>query len=146
MENRKLPLGMVVVKMNREMFRVLRKRFYESSETKLTIEQFGLLFAISNNEEDVVQQDMANFFGKDKSSILRLIDTLEEKELIQRIIDSQDRRKKCLFVTDKGNEVIKQYLNIEFSLLDELQMGLTKSDMDNFYKVVQTIQRNAKEL
>ena len=146
MENRKLPLGMVVRKMNREMFRVLRKRFYESSETKLTIEQFGLLFAISNNEEDVVQQDMATFFGKDKSSILRLIDTLEEKELIQRIMDSQDRRKKCLFVTDKGNEVIKQYLDIDFNLLDELQIGLTKSDMDTFYKVVQTIQNNAKEL
>jgi len=146
MKDQKLPLGVVVAKMNREMFRVLRKRFYESSETKLTIEQFGLLFAISNNEEDVVQQDMANFFGKDKSSILRLIDTLEEKELIQRIIDSQDRRKKCLFVTDKGSEVIKQYLDIEFSLLDELQMGLTKSDMDTFYKVVQTIQKNAKEL
>ncbi|NWJ50552.1 MAG: MarR family transcriptional regulator [Bacteroidetes bacterium] len=146
MKDQKLPLGVVVAKMNREMFRVLRKRFYESSETKLTIEQFGLLFAISNNEEDVVQQDMANFFGKDKSSILRLIDTLEEKELIQRIIDSQDRRKKCLFVTDKGSEVIKQYLDIEFGLLDELQMGLTKSDMDTFYKVVQTIQKNAKEL
>jgi MarR family transcriptional regulator for hemolysin len=146
MENRKLPLGMVIGKMNREMFRVLRKRFYESSETKLTIEQFGLLFAISNNEEDVVQQDMANFFGKDKSSILRLIDTLEEKELIQRIIDSQDRRKKCLFVTDKGNEVIKEYLKIEFQLLDELQRGLAESEMDTFYKVVHTIQKNAKKL
>jgi MarR family transcriptional regulator for hemolysin len=137
---------MVVRKMNREMFRVLRKRFYESSETKLTIEQFGLLFAISNNEEDVVQQDMANFFGKNKSSILRLFDSLEEKELVQRNIDSQDRRKKCLIVTDKGDEVIKQYLEIEFRLLDELQMGLTKSELDAFYKVVQTIQKNAMEL
>lgn len=146
MKDRKLPLGMVVRKMNREMFRVLRKRFYESSETKLTIEQFGLLFAISTNEEEVVQQDMANFFGKDKSSILRLIDSLGEKELVQRITGSQDKRTKCLLVTDKGNEVIKEYLKIDFQLLDELQTGLTKSEMDTFYKVVQTIQKNAKKL
>lgn len=146
MENRKLSLGMIVRKMNREMFRVLRKRFYELAETKLTLEQFGLLFAISNNEGDVVQQDMATFLGKDKSSILRLIDSLEEKGLIQRIVDSQDRRKKCLFVTDEGAKVIKQYLGIEFGLSDELQMGITESEMATFSKVVQIIQENAKKL
>jgi DNA-binding MarR family transcriptional regulator len=146
MENRKLSLGMIVRKMNREMFRALRKRFCELADTKLTLEQFGLLYAISNNEGDVVQQDMATFLGKDKSSVLRLIDSLEEKGLIQRIIDSQDRRKKCLFVTDEGTKVIKQYLEIEFALSDELRKGITESEMATFSKVVRVIQENAMEL
>ena len=103
MEDRELSVGMVVRKMNREMFRVLRKRFIELTEVKLSIEQFGLLFGISTKEEVVIQQDMANFFGKDKSSIIRLIDSLEEKKLVQRVIDPSDRRQKCLFVTDKGH-------------------------------------------
>jgi DNA-binding MarR family transcriptional regulator len=146
MKKQELPLGMIVAGMNREMFRVLRNRFMEFSEIKITIEQFGLLFAISNNEQEVVQQDMANFLAKNKSSILRLIDTLEDKMLVERIIDSNDKRKNCLVVTVKGHEVIKQYLNIEFSLMKELQRGLTDNEISTFYKVVQTIRENAEKL
>jgi len=146
MGKQELPLGMILAGMNREMFRVLRKRFIELSDIKLTIEQFGLLFAISQNEQEVVQQDMANSLGKNKSSILRLIDNLEEKELVRRVTDSNDRRRNCLVVTPKGYEVISQYLSIEFHLIDELQQGLTEEEIDTFYKVIRTIQKNAQRL
>lgn len=144
MENRKLPLGLVVAKMNKEMFRVLRKRIHESSEIKLTLEQFGLLHGISLNKEEVVQQDMANLLGKDKSSVLRLIDSLEEQNLVKRVVDPHDRRRNCLVVTDLGHEVIEHYLRIEFALMEELQESLTESDLDTFYKVVHTIRENAE--
>ncbi|MCE5249805.1 MarR family transcriptional regulator [bacterium] len=146
MGNQSLPLGMIVGKMNKEMFRVLRKRTNESSEIKLTIEQFGLLHGISTSGEEVVQQDMAIILGKDKSSILRLIDSLEEQNLVKRVVDPHDRRKNCLIVTDLGHEVIKHYLSIEFKLIEELQEGLSESDMEIFYKVVRTIQKNAEKL
>ena len=137
---------MIVGRMNKEMFRVLRKRTNESSDIKLTIEQFGLLFCISRKKEEVVQQDMANFMGKDKSSILRLIDSLEEQKLVKREVDSNDRRRNWLLVTALGHDVIKHYLSIEFELLDELQDGLTESDMETFYKVVHTIHKNAEKM
>jgi len=146
MENQTLPLGMIVGRMNKEMFRVLRKRFHESSEIKLTIEQFGLLHGISINDEEVVQQDMAILLGKDKSSILRLIDSLEEQNLLKRVVDPHDRRKNCLIVTDLGHEVIKHYLSIEFKLIEELQEGLSELDIETFYKVVRTIHKNAEKL
>lgn len=146
MENQKLPLGMIVGRMNREMFRVLRKRTNESSDIKLTIEQFGLLHRISTIAEEVVQQDMAAFCGKDKSTIMRLVDSLEKLKLVTRVVDPHDRRRNRLVVTDLGHEVIKHYLNIEFKLLEELQQGLTESDLETFYKVVHTIRSNAEKL
>jgi MarR family transcriptional regulator, transcriptional regulator for hemolysin len=146
MENQNLPLGMIVGRMNREMFRVLRKRTNEFSDIKLTIEQFGLLHGISTNNDEVVQQDMATFLCKDKSSVLRLIDSLEEQKLVNRVVDTHDRRRNCLVVTDLGHEVIKHYLAIEFKLLEELQKGLTEADLETFYKVVHTIQNNAEKL
>lgn len=144
--NEKLPLGMIVGKMNREMFRVLRKRTNESSEIKLSIDQFGLLYGISTNSDDVVQQDMAIYMCKDKSTVLRLIDSLEDLKLVTRVVDSHDRRRNCLMVTDLGHEVIKQYLRIEFQLVEELQEGLSESDIETFYKVVQTVRKNAEKL
>jgi MarR family transcriptional regulator for hemolysin len=146
MDDQKLPLGMIVGRMNREMFRVLRKRTNESSDIKLTILQFGLLHAINRNVEGVIQQEIADFMVQDKSSILHIIDSLEEQQLVKRVVDPLDRRKNCLIVTDLGKEIIKHYLRIEFKLIDELEQGLSESDMETFYKVVSTIQKNAEKL
>ena len=144
MEKQCLPLGMIVARMMHEMFRVLKKRTGEIAETKLTIEQFGLLHAINRKEDDVIQKDMAEIMGKDKSAILRLIDSLEEKELVRRVVDINDRRKNYLMVTKKGEKLIKQYLKIEMELMEELQQGLKASDIDTFYKVVNHIKNNAE--
>lgn len=146
MEKQILPLGMIVGRMMHEMFRVIKKRNSEQAEIKITIEQFGLLHAINMNIDEVIQQDIANVMGKDKSSILRIIDSLEEKELVRRVVDANDRRKNYLKVTKKGEKVIKHYLKIEFELIDELQQGLTSSDMNTFYKVVNQMKSNAEKL
>jgi len=128
-------------KMMRETFRALKKRFDEvnDEEIKISIDQFGLLQAISLKKEDVIQKDMAEFMGKDKSAILRLIDSLEEKELIRRVVDNKDRRKNYLMVTKIGNRVIKRYTVIVDELMLEIQQGLNESDKDVFLKVVNHI-------
>ena len=146
MEKHKLPLGMIVGKMMHTMFKVLKKRTGEQTDTQLTIEQFGLLHSISMKEEDVIQKDMAEIMGKDQSVILRLIDSLEKKELVRRVSDKNDRRKNFLMVTKKGERVIDEYLEIEFNLMTELKQGLSKTEIDNFYKVVEHIRKKGEEL
>jgi MarR family transcriptional regulator, transcriptional regulator for hemolysin len=146
MKKRELPLGMIVARMMHEMFRVLKKRTSEIAETILTIEQFGLLHAINIKNEDVIQQDMADIMGKDKSAIYRVIDSLEEKELVRRVVDKNDRRKNILMVTKKGEAVIEQYLEIEYKLVKELEEGLCESDIDTFYNVVNHFKNNAEKL
>ena len=146
MNKLKLPLGMIVARMMHEMFRVLKKRTGEIAETKLTIEQFGLLHAINMKNEDVIQQDMANIMGKDKSAIYRVIDSLEEKELVRRVVNKNDRRKNFLMVTKKGEAVIEQYLEIEYKLINELEEGLSETDIETFYRVVNNIKNKAEKL
>jgi len=141
-----MPLGMVVGRLMHELFRVLRKRSAETSEVKLTGEQFGLLHVINLKEGTCVQQDFANMMGKDKSAILRLIDSLEEKKLVIRVVDSTDRRKNCLHVTDLGKEVIQQYIEMEAIVSQELRVGISDSDMETFYRVIATIRKNAEQL
>jgi len=135
-------------KMMREIFRVLKKRFDEVSDEdiKISTEQYGLLQSINIKEEDVIQKDMAEFMGKDKSAILRLIDSLEEKELIRRVVDTKDRRKNYLMVTKIGYRVLKQYTAIVDELMDEIQHGLNESDKDAFLKVVNHITIKTREL
>lgn len=146
MYKKKMPIGMVVGRMMHEMFRVLRKRSAETTEVKLTAEQFGLLHVINLKNETCVQQDLANMLGKDKSAILRLVDSLQEKKLVVRVVDSTDRRKNCLHVTEFGKEVIQQYIDMEALISKELTVGISEAEMDTFYKVITTIKTNAEQL
>jgi MarR family transcriptional regulator for hemolysin len=146
MKEKDLPLVMETGKMMREVVRVLKKRTVEQAEIRLTIEEFVLLHTIYKNEVDVIQKDMAYILGKDKSSILRLIDSLEEKDLVRRVVDPTDRRKNYLMVTKNGEKELKEYLKVAFKLMDEIKEGLSESDMITFYKVVNQIRLNSEKL
>jgi len=146
MENQKQPFGMALGSMMREVIRLLKKRFLEQADIKLTTEQIGLLIVIFMNKEEVIQQELACSMGKDKSAILRTIDLIEAKDLVKRVSDTADRRKKYLMVTKKGERVIEQYLTIENELTSLLQQGLTEEEINIFYKVVDHIKANAKTL
>lgn len=135
-------------KMMREVFRAFKKHLDELTqvEVKISSEQFSLLRAISIKEEDVIQKDMAEMMGKDKSAILRLIDSLEEKELVRRVVDLKDRRKNYLMVTKLGYRVIDQYMKVVDDMMVNLQQGLTQAEIDVFHKVVSHLESNAKNL
>lgn len=146
MEQDNLPFGMVVGQMMREMFRVLKAWNIERAEIPLTIEQHAVLHILNTKESDVILKEMACAMGKDKSAVLRIIDVLEEKDLVRRAVDKKDRRKKHLMVTKKGKQVIEKFLKIEKELQVELKEGLTKEDLKIFYKVINHIKMKAKQL
>ncbi len=130
-----------------DMFHAIRKRIRNQAEIqlKITREQFKLLYAISQNKEEVTQKDMADMIGKDKSTILRLIDSLETKELVRRVEDTKDRRKNYLMVTKKGEEIIKRYEQILKVMIEELQQGLNESELNTFYKVAAHFKNKAEK-
>jgi len=146
MEASEKPLGMVVVEMLKSMFRVLEGRVSGKTQIKLTMAQFGLLFNISMEKEEVILKDMAEKMGRDKSSIMRMIDLLEKKELVRRVVDQSDRRKNQLLVTKKGERLIAEFQEIELVLNRELQEGLSDADMQTFYKVVSHLKAKSDQL
>lgn len=135
-------------KMMREVFRVFKKRAEEQikDDCKISIEQYGLLHAISIMEEDVIQKDMAEMMGKDKSAILRLIDSLEEKELVRRVVDLKDRRKNYLMVTKLGERILEQYIKISDDLMKEIKNDIPSSEIETFQKVAKQLKINAEKL
>jgi len=49
-------------------------------------------------------------------------------------------------VTKKGELVLKQYLKINMELIDLLEQGLTNSDINTFFKVINHIKSKAKNM
>jgi MarR family transcriptional regulator, organic hydroperoxide resistance regulator len=146
MYDEELPFGIIVGKMMHDVFKVLKTRTEAGLTEKLSIHQLGLLHSINRNEQDVIQQDMAIRMGKDKSSILRMIDALEEKKLVSRVPDLEDRRKNKLILTEQGHDLIKKFLIIEKEVFDDLNTGITKDELKTFFNVIEKIKDNAQKL
>jgi DNA-binding MarR family transcriptional regulator len=146
MKNMELSFGMQIGNMMHSIFKVLKQRTSEQTEEKLTIEQFGLLHTISEKEEEVILKDMACMLGKDKSAVLRQLDSLEEKGLVRRVPDKNDRRKNFLMITKKGEKVVDTFFEIGKQLTEELREGISPSEIETFYKVVDKIKANADKL
>ena len=146
MKTTNIPLGTAVIGMLKSIFRVLEIRAAEQINIRLTMVQFGLLFSINEEKEEVILKDMAEKMGKDKSSILRMVDLLEKKELVRRVVDQNDRRKNQLLITKKGERYITEFLEIELKLTREIQEGLSDADIQTFYKVVNHLKTKSEQL
>jgi MarR family transcriptional regulator for hemolysin len=131
-----------------EIIGTFKKQFDNQAdgEIKISVEQFSLLHAITQKDVDVIQKDMAEKMGKDKSAILRLIDSLEEKGLVRRVAALEDRRKNYLMVTKLGNRVLENYMKIVHRVMDEIQEGLTTEEIETFQKVVRHLRNKAANL
>lgn len=145
MKGQDLPIGMVVGRMLGRMGKVFKRELNEA-QIDITLEQLGLLHAISENEQDVVQQDMADIMNKDKSAILRLIDSLEKKGLVVRSIDPQDRRKNLLFVTEQGMAVLVKIGGVAAEINPKFVENISQADLDTFFAVAEKIKNNAERL
>jgi DNA-binding MarR family transcriptional regulator len=107
----------------------------------LSLEQFVILHQISI-KDDLTQQDLANHLQKDKSIILRQINSLIDRNYVERSPDKVDKRKKKLVLTKDGREVLTSTEEIARNVSSELLSGVNNEDVDVFLTVLNKIQEN----
>ena len=73
-------------------------------EYGISPEQWSVLHLIAG-QEGLIQKEVAERSFKDKPTVTRILDVLEEKGLISRKPGEQDRRSFRLYPTDKGREL-----------------------------------------
>lgn len=81
--------------------RAFLSRRLEENGIDMTIEQFKVMVVLWK-EKSSTQQNIADFVGKDKTSVTRLIAGLEKRSLIQRTSDKSDKRCNLVTLTPQG--------------------------------------------
>jgi len=94
----------------------------------LTIEQIILIKKIGE-EEGIKQQELANKIFKEKATITRALNKMEQKNLIVRIVDKEDKRQKLIYLTHKGKELKKTLMPIVLEVSQEAEKGIAKKDI-----------------
>lgn len=127
------------------MFGKSMRTIFKQEGITYTLEQMFILRVVRDCKETVVQQDLAEQFGKDKSSILRIVDSLEKEALIRRIVDPNDRRRNILEITYLGNQLTNRFYEIEMRVSEVLLRNIDEADLTAFYDVIAKIRSNAEE-
>lgn len=78
--------------------------------------------------DGVRQKDLAESLGLDGSSLVRLLDTLQERGLVQRE-DGHDRRCKLIALTPAGRDLMERTRALVTALEEELLGDLSDDEM-----------------
>ena len=122
------------------------KRFSFDSNIDVPTESLGILMIVYYSDTEAIQQDIADVIKKDKSAVLRQIDNLENKNLVQRIVAPNDRRRNIIHITDEGLNLVNEVNKKLDEMLVLLSDGLDESDLDIFYKVLNHLRTKANML
>lgn len=107
---------------------------------------FVPLLYLADNSGKATQKDMGEALRRDKVSVLRMVDYLSERGLVERTQDIKDRRCQILAVTEKALQLvplIKQGIEETNNLILK---GFTKEERIFFMHGMDKIYANIEEL
>jgi DNA-binding MarR family transcriptional regulator len=114
----------------KEIVRSLKERFVEEN-INLTIEQYFIL-NILDNEDGLILQELAEIVDRDKSAVLRHIDGLEQHHFVTRVQDDADKRRKLLFITKPGINVLEKARAVDQQLDEEINAEVKNIETKEF--------------
>lgn len=114
---------------------------FASKGLKLTKVQMILLKVLSQRGP-MAQNNLAFITNRDKTSLTRLISTMEKKNFVARTVDENDKRIKVVQVTNEGKKMFESAIPILQEIMERIQTGIDKKDLDITIKVLKQIGNN----
>ena len=124
--------------------RAMTKRFVQNateSGLDISLDQWIVLGPIWQLES-ASQKELGEICLKDKTNITRIIDALEEKNLVVRIEDQIDHRIKRVVLTNAGKQLFFDVLPIMEKTREEVRKDIPDRDIDTFKIVLSKILEN----
>jgi DNA-binding MarR family transcriptional regulator len=112
----------------------LQKAFSESG-VEVTPIQVMLLFFLQKNDGSSLTQ-ISQGLMLENPTVTGLIDRLEKLRYVKRSDHPNDRRVYLVHITEKGNKVANKALPIIKKLNEQIKEGYSKSEIDDFKKVL----------
>ncbi len=106
---------------------------------------FFVLWAINESEEPLSQQNMADLLKVDKASIVRIVDDLEKRGFIRRVLNPTDKRVYFLELDKKGSRFIKDILEAINNLNEEMLVGFLPKEKEIFLQLLHKAYQNLSQ-
>ena len=139
-----ITLGMLIG----QVHRLSTKRFVQNSHMhglEISLDQWLVLGPIWKHD-GISQKDIAEYCGKDKTSITKIIDTLEKKNLVVRVTDQLDHRVKRVVLSQKGRQLFLSALPVMAQTRDELRSGISDKEIEALKTILNKIYNNLNNI
>jgi len=114
--------------------------FHESG-IELSKEQWIVLKKL-HDKDGQTQNDLAFITNRSKTSLTRLINTMEKKGLVFRMLSKEDKRINHIYLSDSGKETFLTSLPVIKKLTKDLQENISSEDLSKTIQVLNQIQNN----
>ncbi len=114
---------------------------FESQGFNITPEQFLVMDTLWD-EGVLTQQQIADYLLKDKNSVVKLVDGLEERNLVRRASNPKDRRQNLIEVTEYAMRIKDKVTDVAIEAVDKIINGIAKEDLQSFIKVLSKMAEN----
>lgn len=105
----------------------------------LSMSSWMAVATIAIQEAPISQKELAQALGLEDASVVPLIDRLVKQQLVERVQPEEDRRKRLLHVTPRG-EILYQRLKVEADALrNELLLNVDKHELAVTQRVLQQL-------
>jgi MarR family transcriptional regulator, temperature-dependent positive regulator of motility len=128
-------VGHLIRRMNQISSTVFHQRVQQAG-FDLTPVQFAAMQTLQLNP-NIEQAQIAASIAYDRATIGGVIDRLEQKGYITRVVSKHDRRARVCSLTELGDSVIETILPVVESLQKEILMGLNEQERQQFLALAQ---------
>ncbi len=107
----------------------------DQSGHDLSLDQWMVLTPIWKNN-GIVQHEIVRKCGKDKTSVTRIISTLENKNLVLRVKDQVDQRVNHIHLTKKGDSLFEKITPLMEQMRTHMKKNIPQKDCDTMRSVL----------
>jgi DNA-binding MarR family transcriptional regulator len=121
---------------------LMRRAFDERARSSgLSRPQWRVLTMLRRHE-GINQGGLAELVEVEPITLCRMVDRLQEAELVERRADPADRRAWRLHLTDKARALLEEMRPMAFSLFDDAMAGLDPKERSDLFRMLERIRTN----
>ena len=107
----------------------------------LTLDQYEVLWVLLRND-GLYQRQLGQILLKDRPNTTRLINILCEKGLIERRVDSDNKRKHVVYITQAGKDKVNDLKPLKEKLGDKVLNGISEEELKIMLSTLEKIRTN----
>ncbi|MFH1052239.1 MAG: MarR family winged helix-turn-helix transcriptional regulator [bacterium] len=126
------------------VFKNTMQKHFEDAGFKLSVEQW-LILLLLKMQDGRTQQELCNAAVKEKTTVTRLIDALEKKQMLLRVKDKNDRRNNLIYITDTGRQAEEILTPIAFTINEKAVKGFKKDEIAHLLDMLNRMVENLSD-
>lgn len=123
-----------------------RKANESLSEDDITFSQLRFMAYINETPmKKASMKEMERFYNVTQPTVAGIIKRLERKGLVTMCVDPNDRRAKCVYLTDAGYEILERQEKFRQGIQNILLSPLTPQEQETFMDMLERVWDNIND-